>query len=1081
MAQQNRGSGKGNIGKSPFVPVETALIGGDTTSGFETEATSPSIWGLSALKRLLTGSSRTETTPAAADAAAAPADSTFYQPSAATSALWSNVEGLAAELAAPGAQSGHGSGGNPDGGASSGYGSGGNPDAGGDGHGTGGNPDGGSGGTGHGSGGNPDGGGGTGHGNGGNPDGGGSGTGYGSGGNPDGGGGGTGHGSGGNPDGGDGTGHGTGGNPDGGGEGTGYGSGGNPDAGGSGEGGGEGDGKAVAPNPQDVLVQDYEAATYRSDLYKFGIGDITVTFDGDTLADMPECLDLTQSKIVDGAEMNPIDSEFGFYVTEFIGAEGKVLDYDFGEGWAGMSQDGEALLVSNASTDKFSVPAKLGTWLEGIGGSFVKASTEHYTVMQSILSDQAYPGDTSGYYQLDDDLKIIDYLTGDDGMPVDELGDPSTSLVEDVMHGFYVKEMVEALKIAEANGAGAATPINYSMVSMTSFMPNKQDFGDTTIMPDDLTIVQESQSWDQILGEFTIAADTRLQFEFSADVLGEIHGIMFTNGEALSRSTTISVAGSQDWGLDDYKTYVEGSGLQSFDIPIGELFTGSFDRVVFLTDDDAGTGADSTWSNVTLVSGTESESSPLIDFDRDGLADVYRAYMSDMVIDGTERNVAVVDIGDDGVIDYYDGNLNGFGTYGIADILKPNESSIIEDIAFGDDYSVTLKDDGKLLYRWGNAIKRPNDVRIDAKIELPDEWTAVEEDGDLLPLFHVTAAELVVHHTVTNNPNDQIRPEDFENEAAIGILPSYEVNDLGQWVSTDDYYAGDGTFYPTGTVLKDPALAALAQASTLGDIGAISADLAEGYTVAWYTTLDREPFTADLDPVTGEYEVGPRWRLQPTKLGQDLPGVENPIDPQDAPPVQSGEAEYSLGADMTTVLNLLDWNGVSPMALSAGWMTDAGEVSDNGVNMTEDFDIAFYVKGDQKPVALYDAQLVMSYEEVELHEAGTAIVGTAGADVLVGLGDNSFDFVADDGFVDLAVFGYGASDVTGLGFNEVHGFTSEEDAVGLIGFGLDPDNYNIHITQEVAGSDLELSYDDMHFATLFDITEELGADAFYFA
>ncbi|MDV7144278.1 hypothetical protein R3X27_16455 [Tropicimonas sp. TH_r6] len=1134
--------------------------------------------------------------------------------------------------------SGFGEGGNPEGGSGtgtgSGYGDGGNPDGGsgtgtGSGYGDGGNPDGGSGtgtGSGYGDGGNPDGGSGTGtgsgYGDGGNPDGGsgtGTGSGYGDGGNPDGGSGtgtGSGYGDGGNPDGGDGDGDGTGD-----GIGDGHGGDGNPDGGsGSGDGDGDGDGKAVAPNPVDVLLQDPETATYASDLYHFSIDDITVSFDGKTIGTNPDSLDLTTSKVVDGVTMNPIDSEFGFYVTDFIGAQDKVLDGVYEEGWAGMAADGTTLLVSNATTDKFSVPATLGTWLEGIGGSFVKASSEHYTVMQEILSDQAYPGDTSGYYQLDDDLRIIDYRTGADGMPVDETGAPSTSLVEDIMHNFYVKELVEALQ--------------------------------------------------------------------------------------------------------------EGAGLEA---------------------------------PVTLYK----------DFDRDGVDDAYYAFMDDIEIDGTLRNVVAVDIDMDGVADYWDGELNGFGTYGIADILKPNESSIIEDIAYGDDYSVTLKDDGKLLYRWGNAIKRPNDVRIDAKIELPDEWSDDANGDGLADLFIVSAAELVVNHTVTNNPNDQIRPEDFENEAAIGTLPTYEVNELGQWVSTDGYYAGDGTFYPAGTVLRDPALAELAMGNTslaigavqevadmteevrtvayeaghefenpvafalmsccdvdpatvrftdvssvsasffieevegcdgthdvsetvslvtfeegswdladgrievgtietnmlaengfasvtfeeafdeapsillqvqtyngedwvvmracnvtetgfdlamqeienqdllvgtnvhveeiigwaaidastasglvefgditaqvfetgevvthapteftfdeavgtnpliaasittyVGDnaislklsdmvveddtsiasfflqeeqtwddelahvpenvtgiafsdsgllyapddgsllsmIGAMSADLTDGFTSAWYTTMDRAPFTADINEETGEYDIGPRWRLQPTKYGQDLPSVVIPQDPSDAPPIQSGEAEYSLGADMTTVLNLLDWDGVSPLALSAGWMTDAGEVSDNGLNMTEDFDIAFYIKGDQKPVALYDAQLVMSYEEVEVHGAGVAIAGTAEADVLVGMGDNSFDLGAGDGFIDLAVFGYGATDVAGLGFNSVEGFALNEDFVGLIGFDLNPDNYNVHLTQEVtADDDLMLSYDDVHFATLLDVDEFLTSDDFYFA
>ena len=67
-------------------------------------------------------------------------------------------------------------------------------------------------------------------------------------------------------------------------------------------------------------------------------------------------------------------------------------------------------------------------------------------------------------------------------------------------------------------------------------------------------------------------------------------------------------------------------------------------------------------------------------------------------------------------------DVNQDGTVDIKDLLNPNESTIDYDIAYGDDYSVTMKDDGKLLYRWGNAVKRPNDVRLDVELPLPDEW-----------------------------------------------------------------------------------------------------------------------------------------------------------------------------------------------------------------------------------------------------------------------------------------------------------------------------------------------------------------------
>ena len=100
----------------------------------------------------------------------------------------------------------------------------------------------------------------------------------------------------------------------------------------------------------------------------------------------------------------------------------------------------------------------------------------------------------------------------------------------------------------------------------------------------------------------------------------------------------------------------------------------------------------------------------------------------------------------------------------------------------------------------------------------PTTGARFDTETGLRNLYKVTQAELVIHHTITNNPNDQVRPEDFENEAAIGTLPTYAIIPdytadgypaREVWVTTDAYYAGDGTLYPAGTILRDDRLADL--------------------------------------------------------------------------------------------------------------------------------------------------------------------------------------------------------------------------------------------------------------------------------
>jgi len=345
--------------------------------------------------------------------------------------------------------------------------------------------------------------------------------------------------------------------------------------------------------------------------------------------------------------------------------------------------------------------------------------------------------------------------------------------------------------------------------------------------------------------------------------------------------------------------------------------------------------------------------------------------------------------------------------------MFPNDKTDMQnDIALSSDYSIQLKDDGKPLYGWGGLHKRPNDVRMYARLALPDAWK--EEGAD----FAITKAHLVINHWITNNPNDQLRPEDLENEAATGRKPSYKIEGTPGtadevWKSLVPCYEGDGDIIDTeegasdphfigvGTFLKNTPYA-LDPAATPGDLPAdppyaFSSDLQGGFTNAFYTTINRDPFEwsydANSDPLVQDFVgssvpddtlgilvSGPRWRLKPNKFGQDLPGLEIPLIECSPPPFKSDNIKYVVGTPVTTIINLLDWDeseGPSPLSSSKGWVdvtanefvTVAGTDPDsgipyttNGLPMTDDLDLAVYVKGDRKSTAVYNVKVVIEYE-----------------------------------------------------------------------------------------------------------------------
>src|SRR6056297_978999 len=718
-------------------------------------------------------------------------------------------------------------------------------------------------------------------------------------------------------------------------------------------------------------------AQYTSPTYVYNIADITGTFSGQTFADNFNIVDLaslvqTPFTDKDGNILYGVDSEFGFNVTDFVGAEQKTLDMDFAEGFAGNIFDPSdpgtvtGLALRNTPTEVFKAGGPFGTWSLGLGGQTVKASTEHYTTMAQVLSDQRFPDDPDALAPLDNDLRLREERpTGPDGA-----FEPGPT------HNAYVAELSEALQRAIDNTAAGTNPQTYS-------------------------------------------------------------------------------------DLD-------------------------FDR----------DGTPDPFDTLTVQ----------VDFDSDG----------DGVPESTD--VGALDLDQDGTADVVDSFLNGYGAPAdLTDLVQPNEASVTFDIAYGEDYSVTLKDDGKLLYRFGEAVKRPNDLRMEAGLELPEEWTA-DLDGngtaDILegsnPGFNVLRAELIIDHNITNNPNDQIRPEDYENEAAIGRLPSYYIvqdpDDPSNilWVSPRDSFNGEGEALPSyfaltetgeidmsaggtpvrnpngvivgyrntdsegdpiGTVLRDMSLAAQNAAAGL-DFS--TEDLAEGFTADWYTSVDREPFewsydSYAIDPYRQVFESfrtpeeaaaagydeselvsGPRWRLTPNKFGQDLPGLEVPATPNTAPPYQRDNIKYVTGEPIVTTLNLLDWDedldgdglpDPSPLSHSSGWMTidptrldengdglidegwsgvngslGAGDaiptglilsaVSPNGLNLSQNFlDVATYVKGDRQDSAnVNNMQLEIEYE------AADAVIGAV--QQVTGLTDATSTVTYQDGerFADPVVF-----------------------------------------------------------------------------
>ncbi len=127
-----------------------------------------------------------------------------------------------------------------------------------------------------------------------------------------------------------------------------------------------------------VVAPSFAATVVHTADHTFSLQDIQGGFDGAIVLDdptivcgapidaSPPCpVDATQPIVdSDGDMLYPIDSEFGFIVTDFSGAEEKTIDGLYTEGWVGdLVVGGEqvGLVVSDAPTETFKTPAVFGT------------------------------------------------------------------------------------------------------------------------------------------------------------------------------------------------------------------------------------------------------------------------------------------------------------------------------------------------------------------------------------------------------------------------------------------------------------------------------------------------------------------------------------------------------------------------------------------------------------------------------------------------------------------------------------------------------------------------------------------------
>ena len=153
-------------------------------------------------------------------------------------------------------------------------------------------------------------------------------------------------------------------------------------------------------------------------------------------------------------------------------------------------------------------------------------------------------------------------------------------------------------------GSDDCLEINFNDYTINSYGGN-QDQGDYQLQNSGTVLKIENNAWKSIALDYTVTPSTVIRFDFSSNIQGEIHGIGFDDNNTISYTKTFKVHGTQNWGILNYDNYPNNGNWQTYTIPVGQFYTGQFDRLFFVSDKDgAPQNGNSYFRNIEIYEGS---------------------------------------------------------------------------------------------------------------------------------------------------------------------------------------------------------------------------------------------------------------------------------------------------------------------------------------------------------------------------------------------------------------------------------------------------------------------------------------------
>ncbi|WP_299896792.1 T9SS type A sorting domain-containing protein [uncultured Aquimarina sp.] len=162
---------------------------------------------------------------------------------------------------------------------------------------------------------------------------------------------------------------------------------------------------------------------------------------------------------------------------------------------------------------------------------------------------------------------------------------------------------IDAISIQDGSGTPDpdCTALNFNDFAISGFSNQDAD-GNFAITNGGDALSLTNNTWKFIPLDYTVTANTVIEFSFSSTSQGEIHAVGFENNNTLTSSRYFKVHGTQNYGVTNFDNYTSGTVI--YTIPVGNFYTGVMDRLVFINDNDSGSGNNSVFSNIRIYEGS---------------------------------------------------------------------------------------------------------------------------------------------------------------------------------------------------------------------------------------------------------------------------------------------------------------------------------------------------------------------------------------------------------------------------------------------------------------------------------------------